>query len=63
MTVKDLAENYGSLDLLAAYIMRTAGVSEEQADEVVYTIDFDMDRYLDSVFDEDDSNISDEEDM
>lgn len=63
MTVKELAENYGSLDLLAAYIMRTSGVSEEQADEVVYTIDYDMDRYLDSVFDEDDSNVSDEEDM
>ena len=63
MTVKELAENYGALDLLTAYIMRTAGVSEEQADDMVYSIDFDLDRYLDRTFHEDDIEDAGEEDV
>ena len=63
MTVKELAENYGALDLLVAYIMRTAGVSEEQADDMVYSIDFDLDRYLDRTFHEDDIEYAGEEDV
>ena len=49
MTVKELAENYGTLDLLAAYIMRTANVSEERVADLVYLIDMDLERCLEEI--------------
>lgn len=49
MTVKELADNYGTLDLLTAYIMRTANVSEEVAADLVYQIDMDLERCLEEV--------------
>lgn len=44
--VDKLAENYGTHDLLTAYIMRTAKVSQDQASEWVYPVDFDLVHWL-----------------
>ena len=49
MTVKELAENYGTLNLLTAYIMRTVNVSEEVAAEMVYEVDMDFERLLEEL--------------
>ena len=49
MTIKELADNYGTLDLLTAYIMRTTNVSEEVAADLVYQIDMDLERCLEEV--------------
>lgn len=46
MTVKELAENYGTYDLLIAYIMRTANVSEEVANEIIYEFDYATEMHL-----------------
>ena len=53
MTVKELAENYGTLDLLTAYIMRTSNVSEEVAENLVYQIDMDLECCLEEIMYED----------
>ena len=54
MSIKELAENYGTFDLLTAYIMRTAGVSEEVSADMVYTVDTDLERWLEELTYEDD---------
>ena len=46
MTIAELAENYGTLDLLTAYIMRTAGVDEELAADWVVDVDGGLERIL-----------------
>lgn len=46
MNAKELSEKYGSLDLLAAYIMRTANVDEETAFEWLYDVDSSLERML-----------------
>ena len=53
MSIKELTENYGTLDLLTAYIMGTANVSEETAEDMVYQIDMDLERWLDELIYED----------
>lgn len=53
MSIKELAENYGTLDLLTAYIMRTANVGEEMATDMVYKIDMDLERWLEELVYED----------
>ena len=53
ISIKELAENYGTFDLLTAYIMRTAGVSEEVATDMVYRIDTDLERWLEELTYED----------
>lgn len=46
MNIAELAEKYGSLDLLTAYIMRTANVSQEKAEDRVVDIDFVIEQQL-----------------
>lgn len=46
MEIAELAEKYGSLDLLTAYIMRTANVSQEKAEDRVVDIDFVIEQQL-----------------
>ena len=46
LTIEELAENYGTLDLLTAYIMRTANVSLVKAKEWVHDIDGGLERIL-----------------
>ena len=46
MEIAELAEKYGSLDLLTAYIMRTANVSQEKAEERVVDLDFSIEQQL-----------------
>ena len=55
MTIELLAEDFGSLDLLTAYIMRTASVSKERAEEFVVDIDAEFERYLEDRFWEEDA--------
>ena len=52
LTVKELSEQYGSLDLLTAYIMRTGNVSEEVAAEMVYSFDMDNERHLQQILED-----------
>ena len=52
LTVKELSEQYGAMDLLTAYIMRTGGVSEEVAEEMVYLFDMDTERHLQQILDD-----------
>jgi hypothetical protein len=44
--VTNLAENYGTYDLLTAYIMRTLHVSYEFASDVICQVDYDLERWL-----------------
>ncbi len=52
LTVKELSEQYGALDLLTAYIMRTGGVSEEEAEEMVYLFDQDTEHHLQQILED-----------
>ena len=52
LTVKELSEQYGALDLLTAYIMRTGGVSEEEAEEMVYLFDQDTEIHLQQILED-----------
>ena len=52
LTVKELSEQYGAMDLLTAYIMRTGGVSEERAEEMVYMFDQDTEYHLRQILDD-----------
>ena len=52
LTVKELSEQYGAMDLLTAYIMRTGGVSEERAEELVYMFDQDTEYHLRQILDD-----------
>ena len=52
LTVKELSEQYGAMDLLTAYIMRTGGVSEERAEELVYMFDQDTEFHLRQILDD-----------
>ena len=52
LTVKELSEQYGAMDLLTAYIMRTGGVSEETAEEMVYLFDQDTERHLQQILED-----------
>ena len=52
LTVKELSEQYGALDLLTAYIMRTGGVSEEEAEEMVYSFDMDAEIHLQQILED-----------
>ena len=61
MTIAELATNYGTLDLLTAYIMRATGVEEEIASDWVYDIDFDIERRLDEMR-EDEAECEEEDD-
>lgn len=49
MSIQQLADNYGTLDLLNAYIMRTANVNEETAINILYQIDFELERWIDEL--------------
>lgn len=49
MSIQQLAENYGTLNLLTAYIMRTANVNEETAINILYQIDFELERWIDEL--------------
>lgn len=49
MSIQQLADNYGTLDLLNAYIMRTANVNEETAIDILYQIDFELERWIDEL--------------
>lgn len=52
LTVKELSEQYGALDLLTAYIMRTGGVSEEKAEEMVYMFDMNAEHHLQQILED-----------
>lgn len=47
MSIKELAANHGSIDLLVAAIMRQRGCSEEEASELYWEIYTDLDRLID----------------
>lgn len=52
---EQLAQEYGSYDLLAAYIMRTANVPVETAKDLVYSTDIDFEHYIEErIFSEED---------
>lgn len=53
MTIKELAEGHGTLDLLTALIMRQQGCSEEAADEICWKIHEDVDRLIEYTVDND----------
>lgn len=52
LTIQELAENYGTYDLLIAYIMRTANINEEKAKVIVYKLDIYLERWIDELFEE-----------
>lgn len=52
IAIERLAKDYGSMDLLTAYIMRTAKVTEGQASDVVNMIDMNTELWLDEIFTE-----------
>ena len=52
LTVRELSEQYGTLDLLTAYIMRTCGVSEKRAEKMVYMFDQDTERHLQQILED-----------
>ena len=47
--IKNLAESYGTYDLLTAYIMRTLNVSCEIASDMVYRVDYALEIMLDEM--------------
>ena len=47
LTIQELAENYGTYDLLTAYIMRTANINEEKAKDIVYKLDIYLEPWID----------------
>lgn len=47
MTIKELAADHGSIDLLVAAIMRQRGCSEDDAKEHYWRIYTDIDRLID----------------
>lgn len=47
LTIQELAENYGTYDLLTAYIMRTANINEEKTKNIVYKLDINLERWID----------------
>lgn len=47
MTIQELADNYGSLDLLTAYLMRNFQMPRERAEDIVYDIDAGIERCMD----------------
>lgn len=47
LSVKDLAEGYGTMDLLTALIMRQQGCSEEAAEEICWQIHEEVDHLID----------------
>ena len=55
MTVKELAENYGTFDLLTAYIMRTSSINEDVATDIVYKIDMDLERWIEDILETEDN--------
>lgn len=53
MSIQQLAENYGTYDLLTAYIMRTAGVDKKKAIDIVYQLDLTIERWIEDEWVED----------
>ena len=49
VSILELSMRYGSLDLLTAYIMRTTGMSQEQAENIVYAIDTTIEMQLEEL--------------
>ena len=54
MSIKKLSENYGTYDLLTAYIMRTVDVDEEKATGIVYQLDLDLERRIEESIENED---------
>ena len=46
MTIDQLAEGFGSLDLLTAYIMRPTGCSQQVAEDYVVDLDISLEQIL-----------------
>lgn len=46
--IHELADNHGSIDLLTAYLMRNFKMTYEQAEEIVYDIDFGLERAMEN---------------
>ena len=49
LSIKELAENYGTHDLLTAYIMRTANVNEDTASDILYDIDIELEHWIEDI--------------
>lgn len=54
--VEKLAEDYGTHDLLTAYIMRTAGTTEGCATDILYELDTDLERWIDELLEDEEED-------
>lgn len=52
--IRELADDYGSLYLLTAYLMRNFKMTYEKAEEIVYDIDFGLERAMEMREEEED---------
>lgn len=55
MSIKELSENYGTHDLLTAYIMRTANINEDAANDILYNIDMELERWIEDILENTDN--------
>jgi len=52
MSIETIAQEYGSIDLLAAYIMRTSQVDEDVALDLAYKLDLELEAELETILDD-----------
>jgi len=61
LTIEELSQQYGSLDLLTSYIMRNFGVTEAVAEGLVYSADQMLEQMINEKLEDDEDDIEEEE--
>lgn len=61
LTIEELSQQYGSLDLLTAYIMRNFGVTEAVAEDLVCGADQMLEQMINEKLEDDKEDIEEEE--
>ena len=56
VSAAELAAQYGSLDLLEAYLIRNFGMTPERAQDLVYKVDTSLELMLDEVLEDEDAD-------
>lgn len=56
-TIEELSQQYGSLDLLTAYIMRNFGVTETVAEDLVYGADQMLEQMINEKLEDEETDI------
>ena len=61
LTIEELAQQYGSLDLLTAYLMRNFGVTEAVAEDLLYGADQMLEQMINEKLEEEEEEENEEE--